>query len=39
MPSVVEQVAGIEKIEGDDIVLKDGSVVHADVILLATGYR
>ena len=35
----IEQVAGIEKIDGDDVILKDKSIVHADVIILATGYR
>ena len=39
LPANVEQVIGVQKIDGDDIILKDKSIVHADVIILATGYR
>ena len=30
---------GIERLEGDQIRFADGSAVHADVLVLATGYR
>lgn len=39
LPDNVTQVAGISSIAGEDITLRDGEIVHADVILLATGYR
>jgi len=29
----------VARLEGDDIIFTDGRVVHADIILLATGYR
>ena len=39
LPDNVEQRYGIDRVEGDDIILRDGSVIHADMIILATGYR
>ena len=39
LPDNVEQRYGIDRVEGDDIILTDGSVIHADMIILATGYR
>ncbi|XP_067938063.1 uncharacterized protein [Watersipora subatra] len=36
---LVLEVAGIDSISRDDICLKDGRVVQADIIILATGYR
>jgi len=35
----VEMVSGIERVDGKDIILRDGKIVNSDVILLATGYR
>ncbi|XP_067937377.1 uncharacterized protein [Watersipora subatra] len=35
----VLEVAGVDSITGDDIHLIDGSIVHADMIILTTGYR
>lgn len=37
LPDNVEQRYGIDRVEGDDIILRDGSVIHADMIILATG--
>ena len=34
LPDNVEQKYGIDRVEGDDIIL-----THADMIILATGYR
>ena len=39
LPNNVEQGCGIDRVEGDDIILRDGSVIHADMIILASGYR
>lgn len=39
LPDNLEQVAGVSKINGEKIILRDGRQVTADVILLATGYR
>ena len=39
LPDNVEQRYGIDRVEGEDIILRDGSVIHADMIILATGYR
>jgi len=35
----VEYGPDVARLEGDDIIFTDGRVVHADIILLATGYR
>ena len=37
LPDSVEQRYGIDRVEGDDIILRDGSVIHADMIILDTG--
>ena len=39
LPDNMEQVVGISHIAGDEIVLLDGQIVRADVLMLATGYR
>ena len=39
LPNNMEQVVGISHIAEDEIVLLDGQIVHADVLMLATGYR
>ena len=38
LPDNVEQRYGIDRVEGDDIILRDGSLIHADTIIFATGY-
>ena len=35
----VEPVAAIEGFDGDAVLLSDGSRIHPDVVVLATGYR
>lgn len=39
LPENVQETHGIERVDGDSIVLKDGQVVNADIIILATGFR
>lgn len=39
LPENIQQTAGIDRFSGDDIMLKDGSILQADMVILATGYR
>ena len=39
LPENIEQVMGIDRFDGNDIILKDGTIIHADMVILATGYR
>ena len=39
LPPNVQEVFGIDSIDGSEIILNDGSTVNAAVVMLATGYR
>jgi len=39
LPDNTEHVTDISEISGDDIILNDGRVIQADIILFATGYE
>lgn len=38
MPTAITEVFAVEKIEGRQFTLADGSVITADILLLCTGY-